>query len=102
MSNKRILNLPFLLTLDKPITKSFVERYYGTDYVNILTFKGKPGSVTVIHGGDTVDLLNEKPHVDFSKVGGSYQINFSVRPKLPTGIYTYEMDVVLITSRGYI
>ena len=39
--------------------------------------------------------------MDFSKVGGSYQINFSVRPKLPTGIYTYEMDVVLTTSRGY-
>ena len=39
--------------------------------------------------------------MDFSKVRDSYQINFSVRPKLPTGIYTYEMDVVLTTSRGY-
>ena len=38
--------------------------------------------------------------VDFSKVGDSYRINFSVRPKLPTGIYTYEMDIVLTTSRG--
>ena len=66
MNNKRILNLPFPLTLDEPITKGFVERYYGTDYVNILSFKGKPGSVTVIHAGDTVDLVNGKPDVDFS------------------------------------
>ena len=101
MDNKCILNLPFPLTLDEPITRGFVERYYGTDYVNILTFKRKPGSVTVIHAGDSVDLVNGKPDVDFSKVGSSYQINFSVRPKLPTGIYTYEMDVVLATSRGY-
>ena len=94
MNNKRILNLPFPQTSGEPITKGFVEKYYGADYVNILTFKGKPGRVTVIHAGDTVNLVNGKPDVDFSKVGDSYQINFSVRPKLPTGIYTYEMDVV--------
>ena len=101
MNNNRILNLPFPQTSGKPITKGFVEKYYGVDYVNILTFKGKPGSVTVIHADDTVDLVNGKPDVDFSKVGDSYQINFPVHPKLPTGIYTYEMDVVLTTSRGY-
>ena len=54
MDNKRILNLSFPLTLDEPITRGFVERYYGTDYINILTFKGKPGSVTVIHASDSV------------------------------------------------
>ena len=39
--------------------------------------------------------------LDFSKVGDSYQINFNVTPKLPNSIYTYEMDIVLTTSRGY-
>ena len=33
--------------------------------------------------------------LDFSKVSSSYQINFSVQPKLPNGVYTYEMDIVL-------
>ena len=31
----------------------------------------------------------------------SYEISFSVRPKLLVGIYTYEMDVVLTGERGY-
>ena len=39
--------------------------------------------------------------LDFSKVGSSYQINFSVQPKLPNGVYNYVVDVVLTTSRGY-
>ena len=65
MNNNRILNLPFPLTLSEPITKGFVEKYYGSDYVNILTFKGKPGSVTIIHAGETVDLVNGKPRCGF-------------------------------------
>ena len=39
--------------------------------------------------------------VDFSKVGSSYQIGFSVTPKLPKGIYAYEMNIVLTSSVGY-
>ena len=39
--------------------------------------------------------------LDFSKIGDSYQINFEVTPKLPDGIYTYKIDIVLTTSRGY-
>ena len=55
----------------------------------------------VLHNNIMVDLVNGKADIDFSKVGDSYQINFSVQPKLPNGVYTYEMDVVLTTSRGY-
>ena len=101
MNGHRITGLPIIpLTSGKPITKGFVDQYYA-DYKNILTFKGKPGNVTVLHNDGMVDLLNGKPDVDFSKVGNSYQINFSVQPKLPNGIYTYEMDIVLTTSRAY-
>ena len=57
--------------------------------------------MTVLHNDGMVDLLNGKPDVDFSKVGNSYQINFSVQPKLPSGIYTYEMDIVQTTTRAY-
>ena len=101
MNGQRITGLPIIpLTSGEPITKDFVERYYS-DYTNILTFKGTPGNVKVLHNDNMVDLLNGKPDVDFSKVGDSYQINFSVQPKLPNGVYTYEMDIVLATSRGY-
>ena len=57
MNNNRILNLPFPLTSGEPITKGFVEKYYGADYVNILMFQGKPGNITIIHADDMVDLM---------------------------------------------
>ena len=104
MNGHRITGLPIIpLTSGEPITKGFVERYYS-DYTNILTFKRKPGSVTILRQDNMVDSPeNERATktLDFSKVGSSYQINFSVQPKLPNGVYTYEMDVVLTTSRGY-
>ena len=77
---------------------------YYSDYTNIMTFKGKPGNVTILHKDDMVDTpANERSTktLDFSKVGDSYQINFDATPKLPNGVYTYEMNVVLTTSRGY-
>ena len=104
MNGHRITGLPIiLLTAGEPITKGFVERYYS-DYTNIMTSKGKPGNVTILHKDDMVDTPeNERSNktLDFSKVGDSYQINFDVSPKLPNGVYTYEIDVVLTTSRGY-
>ena len=104
MNGHRITGLPIIpLTSGEPITKGFVEKYY-TDYTNIMTFKGKPGSVTILRQDNMVDSPENgraTETLDFSKVGSSYQINFSVQPKLPNGVYTYEMDVVLTTSRGY-
>ena len=104
MNGHRITGLPIIpLTPGEPITKGFVERYYS-DYTNIMTFKGKPGSVTILRQDNMVDSPKNgraTKTLDFSKVGSSYQINFSVQPKLPNGVYTYEMDVVLTTSRGY-
>ena len=104
MNGHRITGLPTIpLTPGEPITKGFVERYYS-DYTNILTFKGKPGNVTILRQDNMVDSPENgraTKTLDFSKVGSSYQINFSVQPKLPNGVYTYEMDVVLTTSRGY-
>ena len=104
MNGHRITGLPIIpLTSGEPITKGFVERYYS-DYTNIMTFKGKPGSVTILRQDNMVDSPENgraTKTLDFSKVGSSYQINFSVQPKLPNGVYTYEMDVVLTTSRGY-
>ena len=104
MNGHRITGLPIIpLTSSEPITKGFVERYYS-DYTNIMTFKGKPGSVTILRQDNMVDSPENgraTKTLDFSKVGSSYQINFSVQPKLPNGVYTYEMDVVLTTSRGY-
>ena len=104
MNGHRITGLPIIpLTSGEPITKGFVEKYYS-DYTNIMTFQGKPGNVTIL-GQDTMVDSPENGRatktLDFSKVGSSYQINFSVQPKLPNGVYTYEMDVVLTTSRGY-
>ena len=69
-----------------------------------LTFEGKPGAVTILHTDTMVDTTvngRATKTLDFSKVGDSYQINFNVTPKLPNGIYTNEMDIVLTTSRGY-
>ena len=104
MNGHRITGLPIIpLTSGEPITKGFVERYYS-DYTTILTFKGKPGNVTILRQDNMVDSPENgraTKTLDFSKVGSSYQINFSVQPKLPNGVYTYEMDVVLTTSRGY-
>ena len=104
MNGHRITGLPIIpLTPGEPITKGFVERYYS-DYTNIMTFKGEPGSVTILRQDNMVDSPENgraTKTLDFSKVGSSYQINFSVQPKLPNGVYTYEMDVVLTTSRGY-
>ena len=104
MNGHRITGLPIIpLTAGEPITKGFVERYYS-NYTNIMTFKGKTGNVTILYKDDMVDTP-ENGHatqtLDFSKVGDSYQINIDVTPKLPSGVYTYEMDVVLTTSRGY-
>ena len=104
MNNNRILNLAFPQTLGEPITKAYADMHYF-DYLNILTFfEGTPNLHTVTHMDDMVDtpfngLSNNI--LDFSKVGVSYQINFNVTPKLPAGIYAYEMDIVLTTSRGY-
>ena len=104
MNGHRITGLPIIpLSSGEPITKGFVDQYYA-DYKNIMTFKGSPGNVTILHKDDMVDTPENgraRQTLDFSKVGDSYQINFSVQPKLPNGIYTYEMDVVLTTSRGY-
>ena len=104
MNGHRITGLPIIpLTSGEPITKGFVEKYYS-DYTNIMTFKGKPGNVTILRQDNMVDSPENgraTKTLDFSKVGSSYQINFSVQPKLPNGVYTYEMDVVLTTSRGY-
>ena len=104
MNGHRITGLPIIpLTSGEPITKGFVERYYS-DYTIILTFKGKPGSVTILRQDNIVDSPENgraTKTLDFSKVGSSYQINFAVQPKLQNGVYTYEMDVVLTTSRGY-
>ena len=104
MNGHRITGLPIIpLTPGKPITKGFVERYYS-DYTNIMTFKGKPGNVTILRKDGMVDSPENgraTKTLDFSKVGSSYQINFSVNPKLSNGVYTDEMDIVLTGSRGY-
>ena len=103
MKNNRILNLPFPQASGEPITKAYADMHYY-DYLNILTFEGTPNSHTVTHIDDMVDTpFNGRSNniLDFSKVGDSYQINFNVTPKLPAGIYAYEMDIVLTSSRGY-
>ena len=104
MNGHRITGLPIIpLSSGEPITKEFVDQYYA-DYKNIMTFKGSPGNVTILHKDNMVDTPENgraTQTLDFSKVGSSYQINFGVRPKLRNGIYTYEMDVVLTTSKGY-
>ena len=104
MNGHRITGLPIIpLTSGEPITKDFVEKYYS-DYTNIMTFKGKPGHVTILRQDNMADSPENgraTKTLDFSKVDSSYQINFSVQPKLPNGIYTYEMDIVLTTSRAY-
>ena len=59
---------------------------------------------TVTHIDDMVDTpFNGRSNyiVDFSKVGTSNQITFSVTPKLPKGIYAYEMNIELSSSVGY-
>ena len=103
MKNNRILNLPFPHTSGEPVTKAYADMHYY-DYLNILTFEGTPNSHTVTHIDDMVDTpFNGRSNniLDFFKVGDSYQINFNVTPKLPSGIYAYGMDIVLTTSRGY-
>ena len=104
MNGHRIIGLPIIpLSGGKPITKGFVERYYS-DYTKIMTLKGKPGNVTILHTDSMVDTPangRSTKTLDFSKVGDSYQINLDVSSKLPNGIYTYEMDIILTTSREY-
>ena len=103
MNNNRILNLPFPQTSNEPVTKVFAETHHLGD-TNIMTFKGKPGNVNILHKDGMIDTPGNgraTQTLDFSKVGSSYQINFSVWPKLPNGIYSYEMNIVLTTSRGY-
>ena len=104
MNGHRITGLPIIpLSAGEPITKGFVKRYYS-DYTNIMTFKGSPGNVTILHKDDMVDTPangRSTKTLDFSKVGSTYQINFSVSPKIPNGIYTYEMDTVLTGAREY-
>ena len=48
MNNNRILNLPFPQSLGEPVTKAYADMHYF-DFVNILTFKGKPNTYTVTH-----------------------------------------------------
>ena len=69
-----------------------------------MTFQGKPGNVTILHTDSMVDTPangRSTKTLDFSKVGDSYQMNFGVNAKLPNGIYTYKMDIVLTGERGY-
>ena len=103
MNGHRMTGLPTIpLSSGKPITKGFVEQYFS-DYKNILTYRGKPGNVTILHTDSTVNTSangRSNKTLDFSKVGDSYQINFG-NPKLPNGIYTYEIDIVLTGERGY-
>ena len=96
MNNNKITNLPFPSTSGEPITKGFVDKYYSQDYTNLLTFKGIPGTITVLRKDDSID-----GDVNFRKVNSSYEISFSFKNTLPKGVYSYEMDVVLTTSRGY-
>ena len=96
MNNNKITNLPFPSTSGEPITKGFVDKYYSQDYTNLLTFKGIPGTITVLRKDDSID-----GNVNFRKVNSSYEISFSFKNTLPKGVYSYEMDVVLTTSRGY-
>ena len=96
MNNNKITNLPFPSTSGEPITKGFVDKYYSRDYTNLLTFKGIPGTITVLRKDDSID-----GDVNFRKVNSSYEISFSFKNTLPKGIYSYEMDVMLTTSRGY-
>ena len=103
MNNNRILNLPFPQSLGEPVTKAYADIHYY-DYLNILTFEGTPNSHTVTHIEDMVGTpFNGRSNniLDFFEVGDSYQINFNVMPKLPAGIYAYEIDIVLTSSRGY-
>ena len=103
MGNNRILNLPFPQSSGEPVTKAYAEMQHF-DYLNILTFEGTMNTHTVTHIDDMVDTpFNGRSNyiVDFSKVGTSYQIAFSVTPKLPKGIYAYEMNIELSTSVGY-
>ena len=103
MVNNRILNLPFPQSLGEPITKAFADMHI-LDNLNILTFEGTMNTHTVTHIDDMVDTpFNGRSNyiVDFSKVGTSYQITFSVTPKLPKGIYAYEMNIELSSSVGY-
>ena len=103
MNNNRILNLPFPITSGEPVTKAFADMH-DFDYLNILTFRGKPNKFTVTHIDEMVDTpfnVRSSELLGFHKVGDSYQINFSVTPKLLDGIYAYEMDIVLASSRGY-
>ena len=103
MNNNRILNLPFPQTSGEPVTKAYADMHYY-DYLNILTFEGTMNSHTITHIDDMVDTpFNGRSNtiVDFSKVGSSYQIAFSVSPKLPKGVYAYEMNIVLTSSVGY-
>ena len=103
MNNNRILNLPFPQTSGEPVTKAYGDMHYY-DYLNILTFEGTMNSHTITHIDDMVGTpFNGRSNtiVDFSKVGSSYQIAFSVSPKLPKGVYAYEMNIVLTSSVGY-
>ena len=103
MNNNRILNLPFPQTSSEPVTKGYADMHHY-DYLNILTFEGTMNSHVITHIDGMVDTpLNGRSNtiVDFSKVGSSYQIAFSVTPKLPKGVYAYDMNIVLTTSRAY-
>ena len=103
MGNNHILNLPFPQSLGEPLTKAFADMHI-LDNSNILTFEGTMNTHTVTHIDDMVDTpFNGRSNyiVAFSKVGTSYQITFSVTPKLPKGIYAYEMNIELSSSVGY-
>ena len=54
MKNNRILNLPFPQTSGEPVMKGFAEMNYS-NYLNILTFEGSPGNVTILHKDDMID-----------------------------------------------
>ena len=98
MNNNKITNLPFPTTSGEPITKGFVDKYYALDYTNLLTFKGTPNNITIIHKDDSID---DTSGINFRKVNSSYEISFSLKNFLPKRVYSSEMDVVLTTSRGY-
>ena len=104
MNGHRITGLPKNpSTSGEPITKFYFEQNLS-GHTNIMTFKGSPSNVTILHKDDMADTPENERATEtlhFSKVGDSYQINVSVQPKLPNGVYTDDMGVVLTTSRGY-
>ena len=101
MGNNRILNLPFPQSLGEPITKAFADMHI-LDNLNILMFEGTMNTHTATHIDDMVDTpFNGRSNYLLLAFFTFSQITFSVTPKLPKGIYAYEMNIELSSSVGY-